>query len=372
MVNYKITRLTIVVLILFITLYISLLISTSKEYRQRITVINEVNQIEDITNSRKFDQNENEDLTNSRNFDQNENEDITNSRNFDHEKVNRKPNITYLKMNKHYTSLASTFNCSDQHIVLLVLIKSHPKDLKRRKLVRETWGKNGNTLNQNLFRKYFLIGKTIHSEFSENLEEEISVYKDIVTGEFEDVFYNLPEKAEIGFAWSYKYCSFDYLFETDDDVFVNILLILLKIKNREFSNTGTYIGNSKINDPVVREAKFGEKYIVSMDDYNGLVYPPYCSGGAYILSQDVIRKILPFIKQHPYKLDDVYIGMLVYNAGVNVEHYQGFNLVAEKCEYDNAEIAHHPADDETCMFKLFHNMISSNAKIDFVKNNYLE
>ena len=372
MVNYKITPLTIVVLILFITLSISLLISTSKEYRQRITVINEVNQIEDITNSRNFDQNENEDITNSRNFDQNENEDITNSRNFDHEKVNRKPNITYLKMNKHYTSLKSSFNCSDQHIVLLVLIKSHPKDLNRRKLIRGTWGKNENTLNQNLFRKYFLIGKTIYSEFSQNLEEEISIYKDIVTGEFEDVFYNLPEKAEIGFEWSYKHCSFDYLLETDDDVFVNIPLILFKIENKEFSDTGTYIGNGKINDPVVREAKYGEKYIVSMDDYGGLVYPPYCSGGAYILSQDVIRKILPFIKQHPYKLDDVYIGMLVYNAGVNVEHYQGFNLVAEKCEYDNAEIAHHPADDENCMFKLFHNMISSNAKTDFVKKNYLE
>ena len=358
MVNYKITRFAMVILILFTTLYISVLISTFEEYRQRITVINEINQIEHITNSR--------------NFNQNENEDITNSSNFDPEKVNRKPNITYIKMNEHYTSLKSTFNCSDQHIVLLVLIKSHPKDLKRRKLVRQTWGKNGNTLNHNLFRKYFLIGKTIHSKFSQNLEEEINIYKDIVTGDFEDVFYNLPEKAEIGFEWSYKHCSFDYLLETDDDVFVNIPLILLKIENREFSNTGTYIGNGKINDPVVREAKYGEKYIVSMEEYSGSVYPPYCSGGAYILSQDVLRKIIPFIRQHPYKLDDVYVGMLAYNAGVTAKHYQGFNLVAEKCEYDNAEIAHHPADDENCMFSLFYNMTSSNAKIDFVKQSYLE
>ena len=358
MVNCKITRLTIAILILFIISYISVFKLTFKEHRERITMINEINQSEDITSSR--------------NVDQNKNKDITNSRNFDHEKVNRKPNITYLKMNKHYTSLKSSFNCSDQHIVLLVLIKSHPKDLNRRKLIRGTWGKNENTLNQNLFRKYFLIGKTIYSEFSQNLEEEISIYKDIVTGEFEDVFYNLPEKAEIGFEWSYKHCSFDYLLETDDDVFVNIPLILLRIENREFSNTGTYIGNSKINDPVVREAKYGEKYIVSMDDYNGSVYPPYCSGGGYILSQDVIRKILPFIKQHPYKLDDVYIGMLVYNAGVNVKHYQGFNLVAEKCEYDNTDIAHHPANDEDCMFKLFYNMISSNVKSDLVKKIYLQ
>ena len=165
-------------------------------------------------------------------------------------------------MNKHYTSLKSNFNCSDQHIVLLVLILSHPKDLKRRKLIRKTWGKNGNILNHNLFKKYFLIGKTIHSQFSKNLEEEISIYKDIVIGEFEDVFYNLPEKAEVRFEWSYKHCSFDYLLETDDDVFVNIPLILFKIENREFSDTGTYIGNGKIKDPVVREANMARSTLL--------------------------------------------------------------------------------------------------------------
>ena len=201
MVNCKITRLTIVILIFLITFDISVLILTFNKNRQRITVVNEINQVEDITNSRKLD----------------------------HEKVNRKLNITYLKMNKHYTSLKSTFNCSDQHIVLLVLIKSHLKDLIRRKLIRETWGKNGNILNYNLFKKYFLIGKTIYSEFSKNREEEISIHKVIVTGEFEDVFYNLSEKAEIGFEGSYKHCSFDYLLETDDDVFVSIPLILFKI-----------------------------------------------------------------------------------------------------------------------------------------------
>ena len=114
----------------------------------------------------------------------------------------------------------------------------------------------------------------MYGEFSKNLEEEISIYKDIVTGELEDLFYNLPEKAEIGFEWSYKHCSFYYLLETEDDVFVNIPLILFKIEN---IHKGTYIENDKINDPVVREAKYGEKYIVSMEDYSGSVYPPYCS-----------------------------------------------------------------------------------------------
>ena len=77
MLNCKIARLTIVILTLLFPLYISVLILTFKENRQRITVINEISQFEDITNSRNFDQNGNKDMTNSRNFDQSENEDIT-------------------------------------------------------------------------------------------------------------------------------------------------------------------------------------------------------------------------------------------------------------------------------------------------------
>ena len=296
----------------------------------------------------------------------------THLRKIDHNKVNRIPNFSYLDMSKHFTSLRSTFNCSTQHITLLVLIKSHPKDFIRRQLVRKTWGTNGNTLKQNHFKKFFLVGQPKDGGDALKLGEEISTYRDIICGEFEDVFYNLPEKAEIGFEWSYKHCSFDYLLETDDDVFVNIPLILQKIKNGEFPKTDAYLGNGKVHDPVVREEKYGEKYIVSMEDYGGTIYPPYCSGGAYIFLQDVVEKILPFIKQHPYKLDDVYIGMLVYNTGVNVRHYQGFNLVAQNCNYNEEEIAHHPADHESCMSRFFHNMTFSKAKSNFVQNIYLE
>ena len=198
------------------------------------------------------------------------------------------------------------------------------------------------------------------SKFSQNFEVEISIYKDIVTGEFEGIFCNLLNKAEIWFDWSYKHCSIDYLLETDDDAFVNIPLILLKIENREFSTAAICTRNCEINDPVVRYAKYSKKYIVSMEDYNGSAYPSYWSGGSYIFSQDFMRKIVPFIRQHPYKLDDVYIGMLGYSTVVNVKHYQGFNLVAENCKYGNAEIAHYPADGKNFIFKLFSSMTLTN------------
>ena len=289
----------------------------------------------------------------------------------DYAKVNRKPNFNFLDKTRHYTNLKSYFDCSKDHITLLVLVKSHPKDYERRKLVRDTWGKLPSKTGNDDFRKYFLVGATSNNEHTQIVKDEGNNYTDIVYGEFEDVFYNLPKKAEMGFEWSYKHCSFDYLLETDDDVFINIPVILQKIKDHCFPKTNAYLGREKTNDPVVREERFGWKYLASLEDYTGTIYPPYCSGGAYIFSQDVIKKILPFIKQNPYKLDDVYIGMLVYNAAVKVTHFEGFNLVPKNCSFTSNMIAHHVADKDNCMTKLFHIMIAENLNNDFLKRNYL-
>ena len=70
------------------------------------------------------------------------------------------------------------------------------------------------------------------------------------------------------------------------------------------------MGNVKLNDTVVRD-KIGiyAKYSVGFEEYAGSTYQPYCSGGAYILSSDVVGKLLPYIKQHPFSIGDVFVGM---------------------------------------------------------------
>ena len=243
----------------------------------------------------------------------------------DQSKIIREKRQTYLDNNKHYTSLQSSFNCSKNHITLLVLIKSEAKSIARRKLVRATWGRYEDIKETHHFRKFFLIGNVKSKELQAFVSEEEKVFADIIRGDFADTFYNLSEKAEVGFEWSYKHCSFEYLLETDDDVFINIPLILQMINDQIFPKTDVYFGNVKENDSVIRE-KTGRfaKYSVSFEEYAGSKYQTYCSGGAYILSSDVIQKILPFIKQHPFILDDVYVGMLVFNAGVKPMRYEGF------------------------------------------------
>ena len=124
----------------------------------------------------------------------------------DRSKIIRTKNLTYLENNKHYTSLQSSFNCSENLITLL--IKSQAKSIGRRKLVRATWGRYGDIKKTNHFRRFFIIGSVINKELQTFVSKEEEVYGDIIRGDFADTFYNLSEKAEVGFEWSYKHCSF--------------------------------------------------------------------------------------------------------------------------------------------------------------------
>ena len=294
----------------------------------------------------------------------------------DQSKITREKHQAYLKSNEHYTSLQSSFNCSKTHITLLVLIKSEAKNIARRKLVRTTWGRYEDIKESSQFRRFFLIGNIKSKELQAFVSEEEKVFDDIVRGDFVDTFYNLSEKAEVGFEWSYKHCSFEYLLETKDDAFINIPLILQNINDQLFPKTDVYLGNLKENDPVIRE-KVGRfaKYSVSFEEYAGSTYQSYCSGDAYILSSDVIKKVLPYIKQHPFVLDDVYVGMLVYNAGVKPIHYEGFYLQDDhenaECEYKSNIIAFHPANKYSCMVKLFCSMLEDMSDSLFVQRTYL-
>ena len=56
---------------------------------------------------------------------------------------------------------------------------------------------------------------------------------------------------------------------------------------------------------------------ILFQEYNESVYPPYCSGGGYILSSDAISALLPhFDVVNPLKIDDAYVGILAKKAGL--------------------------------------------------------
>ena len=108
-----------------------------------------------------------------------------------------------------------------------------------------------------------------------------------------------------------------------------------------------------IGSEVIREGRYG----VSPEEYNETICKPYCSGGGYVLSRDVVEKLLSsFDVSKPLEINDAYIGLLADRAGVNVTHNEDFRMYENKCEYKETTLVQHPARGH-CAIKLYHNMI---------------
>lgn len=132
-------------------------------------------------------------------------------------------------------------------------------------------------------------------------------------GDFEENFYNLPYKLQVAFEWAYLYCNASYILKTDDDVFINI------------KNAFTFLSEINIKDlytgyvwPHATVQRLG-KYKVTHEEFNGTHYPPFVSGSSMFLTPSVIKRlVLIFPKEKVFKLDDVYIGILIHKLGINV------------------------------------------------------
>lgn len=286
----------------------------------------------------------------------------------DNEKIYRQPNFTYIQNRKeHYSKLLSDFECSKEHIKVLILVTTHPSSSKRRKLIRQTWGKTLQSHNNNDFRTFFVVGQSPNKTTMDDLHLESHKYNDIVIGDFVEHLYNLSEKVQAGFEWSYKHCSFDHLLKVDDDVYVNLPLVFNRINNNKLKHK-LYLGYGNYRAWVRRAGK----YAVTLEDYSKPFYPDYVSGGAFVFSRDVVKDVLPYIKHSPFKIDDVYIGILTLNAGVKITHDPTFKFFQTDCKFTNQTVAHHPAKTRECMESLFFSMLANNFSDEFVRKHYLE
>ncbi|KAL9985333.1 hypothetical protein ACROYT_G007723 [Oculina patagonica] len=189
----------------------------------------------------------------------------------------------------------------------------------------------------------------------EDASKESQIYGDIVQADYHEHFWNMSYKVAMGFEWSVKYCTFHYLLKADDDVFVNTLGLMDFLTKYTTPRRKFYTGNIMIGSVVLRDGRYG----VSPEEYNETIYKPYCSGGGYVLSRDVVEKLLSYFDVlKPLKIDDAYIGILANRAGVNVTHNEDFRMFENNCEYKETTLVQHPARGD-CAIKLYHNMIGS-------------
>lgn len=266
---------------------------------------------------------------------------------------------------KHFSPLISNFVCHEKPIKLLILVTTHPSSFVRRERIRNSWGKKSTDFT--LLRLFFVMGYTNNSTEMANVIAEENEYRDIVRGDFTEHFYNLSKKLQTGFEWSYKYCSAQYILKCDDDVFINLKPILRELDDKYVNATKLWLGRTKYNDPVER----GGKYKILYEEYEKSFYPPYCSGGAFIFSFDVVRELLKAMEVTTYfKLDDVYLGFVIevsnYTKPISSELFNNLGLVyetASSCTTQNNVGVYHPVKTYPC-FAALHYTWLANEQLD--------
>ncbi|XP_067681600.1 beta-1,3-galactosyltransferase 5-like [Haliotis asinina] len=210
---------------------------------------------------------------------------------------------------------------ASKHIDLLILITSAPENIDRRNALRETWlspYKN----NTSKVRYLFLLGLSEYTASDALIQQENTVYGDILQGDFLDDYHNLTYKTLMGLTWAVNHCKeAKLIIKVDDDIWLNIptLLKLLNYNLHSFSIGGKCSYNAlPIRNP-------DSKWYASFQSYPEAHFPPFCAGPGYVISPKTAAKILEVSRNVPYfHLEDVYVGMCIQKLGQRLKTIHGF------------------------------------------------
>lgn len=231
---------------------------------------------------------------------------------------------------------------------LVLAVMSNTPHFDRREAIRASWSNKTKTISKN-WCLFFVTGGVDNINVMRNLYVESQLKRDIlIVDSFEDYDNNLPKKDMAAFTWAYSHLKFKHLLKCDDDLFIDIDALIALIDTKR-SKKLLYMGNYwQSGANVSRKGKFA----VSKEDYPNFAYPPYCSGGAYVLSKSLIGRIVPlFDWVSPLRIEDAYIGGMVKEAGGQGVHSNGFVMTNEGCAYRSGLVTSHPAN-VICMSKL--------------------
>ena len=233
-----------------------------------------------------------------------------------------------------HPKICFTSSRKPRNVFMVVLISSSPENFEVRNAIRRTWGAD-HLINGELLRMLFVLGKPgdQSTEMRTKLKTEDARYKDIVQGNFIDSFQNLTLKIILGLKWITRNCPHAaYLYKGDEDMFVNFKNIVHYLKKLRANGeaTGNFFIGSKIFgnrrfSPENEDDAYFKKFHVSDKLYRGHYYPPYCSGGGYILSTDTVPRMYKEAMRTPIiGVADAFQGILAKRIGLEAIGHRGF------------------------------------------------
>lgn len=252
------------------------------------------------------------------------------SRNNSLNDVNTDASPPRLKTNQSYKlrSLITTTSCI-HHYPLLILVASAPTNSDRRTNIRLTWGVDSSIKPR--WKTAFVISQPRSQDESDVLLKESDMYGDILRIDYCDSYLSQTLTWQIGFEWATRYCKFSFLLRIYDDVVVNTMQMLTALKNPDTPQERLYMGRVASHARPFRSGIYG----VSKAEYSDQLYPPFCPGFAIMFSADVVALFVDlFDVVPPFKLDDVYLGILAKKTGIDAFYSDGFET--------------HPRPEEKC------------------------
>ncbi|XP_072844007.2 beta-1,3-galactosyltransferase 4 [Pogona vitticeps] len=208
--------------------------------------------------------------------------------------------------------------CSPRPPSLLVLVTSAPEHTAQRQAVRDTWG-GVRWARDYTVRTFFALGLPPEPSRQAALEREAAGHRDIIQGRFMDTYRNLTLKTLALLGWATTHCSGAlFLLKADDDVFLNLPALVEHLQRSE-GTSPAYLG--RIHWRVRPDRDPNSHHHVPASLYPEGVFPPYCSGTAYVLSGDSLAAILGAARHVPLiPVEDVFVGLCTRRAGLAPKH----------------------------------------------------
>ncbi|XP_066450025.1 beta-1,3-galactosyltransferase 5-like [Eleutherodactylus coqui] len=231
--------------------------------------------------------------------------------------------------------------CRTQEPLILMAVKSHAKATGRRDALRRTWAKE-RRIHGYIFKPVFLMANSGKKVQMERLIEEASIFGDILLWDFLESHHNLSLKEKCFLEWLYYRCSeATYIFKGDDDEFVNPHALATYISSSNPAHQLMIHGHLQVHSPPERWGKYGVPLAVYPHPY----YPPFVSGGGFLLPAELVASlhwassIIPI-----FPLDDVFIGFLALATKIKFHHdprFFSFGLQEDDiCHYVDVLVVH--------------------------------
>ncbi|KAF3842300.1 hypothetical protein F7725_024251, partial [Dissostichus mawsoni] len=171
------------------------------------------------------------------------------------------------------------------------------------------------------------------------LQQESLRHGDMVFVDVVDTYRNVPSKLLQFYKWSVGNADFNLLLKTDDDCYIDVDSVLMKIDHKGLKRSNFWWGNFRQSWAVDRIGKWQEL------EYPSPAYPAFACGSGYVVSRDLVQWLASNAdKLKAYQGEDVSMG--IWMAAAGPQKYQDPGWLCEKeCYLDMLSSPQHTAEE---------------------------